>query len=211
MSNKNSFAHLPRLGLFTLAVVILGGCWGTHRETNKSCFQPTFIQSSNDVKFYLIEIGNKVQYSNLNNSDDEDNYLCVYDRKSHAYNECIDKAWYINKTTELETGSKVELSGVAIYTIKWGLSTMDSGPSPTTWFKGNIQGKPIWVYTTQLLSMFESNSDFKDSNLDAFNKLKFSKRIPPPIEKLPDGFPIHASVIQNMDFEEREISKWKCD
>ena len=130
---------------------------------------------------------------------------------SHSHNECIFEVRDGNKTTELETGSKVELSGVAIYTIKWGLSTIDSGPSPTTWFKGTIHGKSIWISTTQLLRMFESSSNFKDPNLDAFNKLKFSKRMPPPIEKSPDGFPIHASVIQNMDFEEREISKWKCD
>jgi len=130
---------------------------------------------------------------------------------SHTYNECIDKVWYVNKTTELIAGSKIELNGVAIYTVKWGLTTIDSGPSPSTWFKGKVQGKTIWIPTTQLLELFESKSDFKDSNLDAFEKLKFTKRIPPPIEHSPNGLPVHESWLKHWDYREKEISKWKCD
>lgn len=115
------------------------------------------------------------------------------------------------KTYNLPTGTKIVLDGFATKTVNWGLETIDAGPSPTTWFRGEVNGKIIWITSHDLMWMFQSESNFKSVNQQTFEALKFQQRMPQPFKRNPDGSAEHVSWLRHYESEQKNIAEWNCE
>lgn len=197
--------------LICISFTVLSGCGGSHLTEIKSCIPETSIVSTRDIIFYFIEVANRYEYySSLKNSDQEDNYLCFHDDTGGSIDQCDYNYQGKVKVYKLEQGSKITFDGYAVKSVKWGFNTIDTGPSPTTWFRGKIQNKTIWVTASDLQWMYESKSNFKDINKTTYEKLKLEQRIPDPLIRDSNGTPTKESWIKYSE-QEKKIHEWDCN
>ncbi len=198
--------------IYLAASLFLIGCGGVKKEEHESCIPEVTIQSTNDIIFYFIEASDYKYYASLKNPSITNNYLCFHDKIGHSLDQCNDYAeqGYV-KTYVLPAGTKIVLDGFVAKTVKWGFEAIDTGPSPTTWFRGKVNGKTIWVTSHQIEWMFESESNFKVINQKTYELLNLGKRMPPPIESESDGSANMESFKRHYEIQEKEISNWNCN
>lgn len=196
--------------LVSFLVFTLIGCGGVRVEVVESCIPKTSIVSTNDILFYIVKVGNKISYSGIKNSNKDDNYLCIHDKNDNLGDQCGDDFGEGFKSLKLNSGTKVTLEGSAVKTVNWGIYTIDAGPSPTTWFKASVGSDVIWVASSDILQMFESKSNFRKENQKAFNKLKLSLRMPPPLRYDSDGV-TQESWETYYKIKDEQIDRWNCN
>ena len=183
---------------FIFPTVLLISCGGVRVTSVDECIAPISIESTENILFYFKEVAGRVEhYSSLSNSDLEDNYLCYHDKTGSLGDQCDDLENYGVVNTLLPEKSMVSLNGTAVKTSKWGSAKLLQDFTRSTWFKGTVNDRVIWVNSGDLYWMFDENDDFKKINSTAYNALKLKLRI--PSEETTNFFYEATKSLQNWD------------
>ena len=142
-------------------------CGKVEQTKIKNFTKPFSIQSTDNILFYRIyavkgEHGNK-NYCTARINDEYD-YLCIHNKKGSFSNQCLQ---YCDGET-LSINTKIFFSGDIIKTKKRGIE----GTSIFIHFKGDLNGKVIWVTDLDLRNIFESNKKIDIENIAASLILK---------------------------------------
>jgi len=126
------------LYLSSVLLLLLTGCGGLHEENIPNYYPPTSITSTNDIVFYKIYRDSSDSFFKIKKGE---YYFCMNNRKDNTSDQCL-QAY---KGKKLPSGTTIILTGDIVKTEKWGIYTIDSGPAPTTYFKGKLEDSIIWI------------------------------------------------------------------
>jgi len=160
-----------KLFLLTLlavaALIYVKGCSGVKEEEIKGYVSESYIYSNNKILFYKIYGGRGYSYFKIKK---EESYLCVHLVGGAIADQCLD---FGTKGEILPEGTRIHIMGDIIKTEKWGISTIDSGPSPMTQYRGIFDNnETIWVGGQELFFILEKEAMLPTKNNDAYHKIK---------------------------------------
>ncbi len=191
-------------------LLLLTSCGGVEETRIADCVDQASIYSTEDLQFYAVSDNSRNKsYASLDIPDDEF-YLCFNDKKSNITDQCADYDYLGFNAKKLTAGTKISFDGYVVKTVKWGITTIDSGPSPTTWLRAKLDsGEIIWVSGHELMWFFERNRDITPTNKKAYEQLRIEERLPSPIQYNAQNRPTEESMEKNYR-EQSRIENWDC-
>ena len=206
--------HIQSIFMFKLKACLVGvcllyGCGGAEIEKIESCVPETYIFSTDDIWFYLVKAGSHYnRYPYLGSKGE--NFLCFYDQRSFDSDQCGYNVYGKLEVYRLVPGTHIFFDGLAIKTAKWNIAAIETKLEPITWFRGKILDETIWVNSHQLMWLFESESSFKENNMDAYEKLSMERRMPPPLLSVTNELVSENLKKYRNDIIEAKIANWNC-
>ena len=164
--------------LIILSIITLNGCGGVSTEKIEHCIPECSIFSTNELIFYLIY--DKSKYKSYSDLDipENDAYLCIHYRQHGNMNECTGYTYLGIMYEKLPENYQVLFTGTAIKTKKWGVVTINTGPSPSIYFHAkDNSNRNVWVSGDSLLYFFKNMKDINSSNLETYNVLKIKQKL----------------------------------
>ncbi len=152
--------------LILIFTFLFSGC-GTNIEENNNCCPSFILESTQNIKFSLLEIKEKKEsYSSLIVSDEE-RFLCVTVPNIES---CGNENSLFKMEIELlPVNSKIYFTGKIKKTIPYGLNTAFN--SPLTYFEGKVNNRTVWMASYHLLSFYDHISESETN----YNSLKLIK------------------------------------
>ena len=206
----NHNKHLIFPIVLTLLLLLLISCGGVEETRFADCVNQANIYSTEDLQFYAVKDNSRNKsYASLDIPDDEF-YLCFNDKKSNIMDQCADYDYLGFNAKKLTAGTRISFDGYVVKTVKWGIVTIDSGPSPTTWLRAKLDsGDIIWVSGHELMLFFERKQEITPINKKAYMQLRIEKRIPSPIQYDSQNRSTEESMKKNYQ-EQSRIEDWDC-
>jgi len=190
--------------------LLLFSCGGVRTTRINNCVKKTSIYSTEDLQLYAVKDNSRYKsYASLDIPKDNF-YLCFNDKKSGIMDQCGDYEYLGFVAKKLPVDTKISFDGFVAKTVKWGFDTINTGASPTTWLRGQLDsGDIIWVSAHDLMWFFERKRDITPKNRKAYIQLRMEERIPTPIQYDSDGKPIKESIEKHYQALSR-IENWDC-
>ena len=196
--------------LFIISPLLLISCGGVHETHINNCVNKVSIYSTKDLHFFAIKDNSKYKsYASLDIPDDEF-YFCFTDQNKNSLNCCTEHSYLGFKAKLMPVNTRITFDGYVIKTVKWGVITINTGPSPTTWLRGRFDsGETIWISAHQLMRFFEREQNISLKNLKAYIQLRMEERVPYPIRFNSRKMPTAESMEKNFR-EQSNIESWDC-
>lgn len=149
-----------------LSALLLSSC-GTTIEENNNCCPPFVLESTQNIKFSLLDIKEKKEsYSSLVLGSEE-RFLCVTIPNIESCEK--ENSLFKMKVQSLPIGSKIYFTGKIKKSIPYGLNT--AFKSSLTYFEGKANNTTVWMASYHLLSFYDhiSESKVNQSSLKLIN------------------------------------------
>lgn len=154
-----------------VASTMLAGCFavgGTRQWTDRACVPPFELTSGEPVDIYEVDWFDRDDvYTKFDYPTDEF-LLCVQptgvadtwcERRALVYSRGEATPSSSIRVRKLPPGSVVRFDGSVTRTRNWGIENVSGGPSPWSYFRGEVGGTTVWLPGVDLLHLMRDAPD----------------------------------------------------